>query len=413
MLLRRKSRFWRTGLNGINKKISAAVLILAPFAFILNGCGGHAQMDRAAAEVETVTPEPEKPELKQAGEVFENSYNALVRTGRADNLETVQKIVHEFGKHGYVAVDDKNRTDMVNADQVMKFCQAVNAGNPAELTMIAVADTDGFHQYDIVTENGDIDITSSYYEYNNGRVENRSVVCYPADVWELTEEGYLIFEGSGYSDEQYALTFSELSEHTAFRVKPLDRQCREWNHKYLQPVGYERNNLFLLDWNENDFGDLDFYDLFDAFYESVEKRPFPYTMAEHIDEDAVYQIPEEEFESVIMTYLNIDSRTLRSKTVYDSKGRTYEYRPRGFYDAEYPDIPYPEVVSGRENADGTIELFVNAVYPNENTSKLFSHRVVIRPMEGGGFQYVSNQMPDSAEDADLWWHTERSRYELK
>ena len=413
MLLRRKSRFWRTGLNGINKKISAAVLILAPCAFILNGCGGHAQMDRAAAEVEPVTPEPEKPELKQAGEVFENSYNALVRTGRADNLETVQKIVHEFGKHGYVAVDDKNRTDMVNSDQVMKFCQAVNAGNPAELTMIAVADTDGFHQYDIVTENGDIDITSSYYEYNNGRVENRSVVCYPADVWELTEEGYLIFEGSGYSDEQYALTFSELSEHTAFRVKPLDRQCREWNHKYLQPVGYERNNLFLLDWNENDFGDLDFYDLFDAFYESVEKRPFPYKMAEHIGEDAVYQIPEEEFESVIMTYLDIDSGTLRSKTVYDSKSRTYEYRPRGFYDAEYPDIPYPEVVSCRENADGTIELFVNAVYPNENTSKLFSHRVVIRPMEGGGFQYVSNQMPDSAEDEDLWWHTERRRYELK
>ena len=47
MLLRRKSRFWRTGLNGINKKISMAVLILALFAFILNGCGGHAQMDRA------------------------------------------------------------------------------------------------------------------------------------------------------------------------------------------------------------------------------------------------------------------------------------------------------------------------------------------------------------------------------
>ena len=50
------------------------------------------------------------------------------------------------------------------------------------------------------------------------------------------------------------------------------------------------------------------------------------------------------FESVIMKYFNIDSETLQSKTVYDSVDSTYEYKPRGFEEVEYPEYPYSEIV---------------------------------------------------------------------
>ncbi len=72
-----------------------------------------------------------------------------------------------------------------------------------------------------------------------------------------------------------------------------------------------------------------------------------------------------------------------------------------------PEVPYPEVVSYTENGDGTVTLTINAVYPNENTSKAYSHKTIIRPLEDGGFQYVSNQMILSEDGYETWWHSDR------
>lgn len=80
---------------------------------------------------------------------------------------------------------------------------------------------------------------------------------------------------------------------------------------------------------------------------------------------------------------------------------------------EYPDIPYPEVVeyivgdADEEHQDGTITLIVNAVYPEGNSSAAYSHKTVIRPLAGDGFQYVSNQMITLEEEYDIWWHSDR------
>lgn len=187
----------------------------------------------------------------------------------------------------------------------------------------------------------------------------------------------------------------------------MDEKCREYNRKYILPVGYGKNNLFLCDWNENDFGDLDFYDLFDRFYPMIHGQPVPYMADENIGVGAVYQVPEELFENVIGAYINTDNGTLRSKTTYIPQSAAYEYRPRGFYEAEYPDIAYPEVVGYMENEDGTVTLNINAVYPNGNTSREFSHTTVIRPLHENSFQYVSNEMILPEEDDNIWWHSDR------
>lgn len=132
---------------------------------------------------------------------------------------------------------------------------------------------------------------------------------------------------------------------------------------YLLPVGYGGNNLFLTDWSEEDFGNLDFYDLFDRFYGDVYEQPVPFLSDDDLDEGAVYRIPAEVFEHVMESHFQIDREELRKKAVYLPEDQTYEYRPRGFYEVEYPEIPYPEVVGYMENSDGTLTLTVNAVYP--------------------------------------------------
>ena len=59
----------------------------------------------------------------------------------------------------------------------------------------------------------------------------------------------------------------EIMEYMAYRVLSLDETCRELNRKYILPIGYERNNMFLTDWSEEEFAELDFYDMFDLFYQ--------------------------------------------------------------------------------------------------------------------------------------------------
>lgn len=190
-------------------------------------------------------------------------------------------------------------------------------------------------------------------------------------------------------------------------MQPLDETCRELNRKFLLPIGYERNNMFLTDWSEDDFGNLDFYDMHDIFYPRMYGEPVPYAADDNLAVGAVYRIPQDEFEGVIMTYFNIDSETLQSKTLFHPEDRTYEYRPRGFYEVEYPEYPYPEVTGYTENGDGTIALLVSVVFPFADDSRVYTHEVVVRPLEDGGVQYVSNRIIPSEDNQEATWYMPR------
>ena len=296
---------------------------------------------------------------------------------------------------------------MVGSEQVLRFCRSVEEAQDDKLTIIAVTGSGGFIKYDLHTAEGAVNVTREYYQYSNGILKNLSTVSYPAESWEYTKEGYLLFEGSYFSESYYVLSLSNEPEHTALRVEPLDETCRELNRQYLLPVGYGGNNLFLTDWSEEDFGNLDFYDLFDRFYPDIYEQPVPFTPDDDLDAGAVYRIPADVFEHVIERHLHIDHEELQRKAAYIPEDQTYEYRPRGFYEVEYPDIPYPEVVSYTENDDGTLALTVNAVYPEENTSRAYTHKTVVRSLDDGGFQYVSNQVIFPEGGCELWWHSDR------
>ena len=125
-------------------------------------------------------------------------------------------------------------------------------------------------------------------------------------------------------------------------------------------------------------------------------------------EEMSEKITSEEVEKFLgMKYFNIDSETLQSKTIYDSENLTYEYKPRGFEEVEYPEYPYSEVVGFTENNDGTITLTANVVFPYAGDSKVYAHEVVVRPLENGRVQYVSNRIIPSEDNYRETWHTPR------
>lgn len=387
--------------------IAAAVMALG-----LTGCGDETpeisdvQILEETKE-ESPLAEPDSDSEEKIASIYRDIYHEAIEANAGDSREMMRYLISGLGERGYAAVDSENQFDMAGAEQALEFCEAADEKKSADLTMIVIEDQ-GFCQLDLKTENGRVNIVRDCYQCDkDGEFQKGSGASYEADLWQYTEDGYLIFEGSYESDVDFALTLRDVTEHMALRILPLDETCRELNRKYILPVGYEQNNMFLTDWSEEDFGDLDFYDIFDRFYPTLYQQPAPYVSDENLQVGSAYQIPEDLFENVIMTHFKIDRERLRSKTKYVPKGAAYEYRPRGFYEAEYPDLPYPEVVDYAENPDGTITLTVHAVYPDENTSRAYSHKTVIRPLNNEEFQYVSNEMISSEDDMDIWWHCDR------
>ena len=400
MLLRKTTWFWKSGLAAIS-----FVLILS-----ISGCSDAPPEENTVSETVIDVQAIQEESEEDADEIISvciDLYEKAEEENKLADLETIRSIVNRLGENGYSAVDSRNQINMTEPEKVVEFCEKVDAQEEAEITILEVSYLGGFVKYDLHTKDGNVDVVRSYYKYENGDIQREDTGSYQAEYWNYTEEGYLMFSGVWFSEELYVLTLSGAEEHTALRVQPLDETYRELSRKYLCPISFEQNNMFIVDWCEDDFGDLNFYDMYDILYPKVNGQYVPYVADDNLAVSAVYRIPKEEFESVIMKYFNIDSETLQSKTVYYSEDSTYEYKPRGFEEVEYPEYPYSEVVDFTENSDGTITLTANVVFPYAGDSKVYAHEVVVRPLEDGGVQYVSNRIIPSEDNYRETWHTPR------
>ena len=400
MSLKRTVQFWRSGFIAI----SIMILLSVP------GCGDTHLEDEQVVESEIAVQDQQQNVKDNEDEIIEicsQLYKKASEENKIADLEMIRIIVNQFGENGYPAVDSRNQIDMTEAEQVEWFCEMVDTQEEAEITIIEVSYLGGFVKYDLETKDGNVDVVRSYYKYENGNMKREVTGSYQAEYWNYTEDGYLMFSGVWFSEELYVLELSGAEEHTALRVQPLDETYRELSRKYLLPIGFEQNNMFIVDWSEDDFGELNFYDMFDLLYPKVYGTNIPYVADDNLGVGAVYQIPKDDFERVILPYFDIDSETLQSKTIYNAEDKTYEYKPRGFEEVEYPEYPYSEVIGFTENGDGTLTLTANVVFPYVGDSKVYAHEVVVRPLENGGVQYVSNRIIPSEDNCEETWHTPR------
>ena len=400
MSLKRTVQYWRIGF------IAISIMMLLS----VSGCSDTHLEDEQVVESEIAVQDQQQNVKDNEDEIIEicsQLYKKASEENKIADLETVRIIVNQFGENGYPAVDSRNQIDMTEAEQVEWFCEMVDTQEEAEITIIEVSYLGGFVKYDLETKDGNVDVVRSYYKYENGNMKREVTGSYQAEYWNYTEDGYLMFSGVWFSEELYVLTLSGAEEHTALRVQPLDETYRELSRKYLLPIGFEQNNMFIVDWSEDDFGDLNFYDMYDLLYPKVNGTYTPYVADDNLGVGAVYRIPKDDFESVIMAYFNIDSETLQSKTIYYAEDETYEYKPRGFEEVEYPEYPYSEVVGFTENSDGTLTLTANVVFPYAGDSKVYAHEVVVRPLENGSVQYVSNRIIPSEDNYRETWNTPR------
>ncbi|EEG74891.1 hypothetical protein CLOHYLEM_04852 [[Clostridium] hylemonae DSM 15053] len=336
-------------------------------------------------------------ESVEIAEKYRDIYETAEKKESVGTLETTKQIVKRLGKEGYAVFDYANQINMENPDKVRAFAVRVEEKKTAGVTILAVNDRGGFTRYDMKTSKGSVDVEKSslYWDGNTPVSEYREE--YTTGTWIYNEKGYLFFERNRLTGTG--------GGRIAVRLEPLDDTCRELNRNYLIPVGYAQNNMFTEDWSETEYKELNFYDLYERLYRLKTGEAAPYEFA---FTGRTYEVPAAQFEDIFQTYFRIDSRTLRQKTNFNEADGTYRYRPRGLYDkGTTPDVPFPEVTAYEEKADGTVKLTVNAVWPKKSMEKAFSHEVVVRPLEDGTYEYVSNHVIPSDENAAPEWYMDR------
>lgn len=375
------------------KRLAAAGVLF----LLLVGCSNTKHFFEEKGDLKNAGISAKESITKDSLELAEAYRDFYERMAGKETADFQKKVIEKIGDLGYPVLDTENQINMVNASRAEAFCERAQQGKEAETAIICVTEEGGFVRYDLNTEDGRLDVAVSSLKWEDGEPEVFYYHEFEASVWMYTEKGYLFFE------ESLPAGYDGAPGERAIRVRPLAQECREAYDCYLADIGYERNNLFSTDWKETDPGNLELYDMYEKLSYIKYGENTPYAAYE----GAEYEIPEKEVEDTLQSRFRLDERTIRRKMIYHPETQTYRYRPRGLYDGGAPYGPYPEVTAVKREDDGTIRLTVEAVWEMEMTDCAMKSELVIRTLEDGTFQYVSNEVIFQEEDLPHSWYKPR------
>lgn len=379
-------------------KLNYLAILVFIILTVCSGCGKGELHNSGEENEQQNSQQSIRKESESLAEGYRQLYEKAVQEDTLDTLGLQQEIIKYFENKGYAAVDRDNQIDMVHSELVEEFCEKAEQEKKAEVTIFSTMAGGKFIRYDMKTDLGKINVIVSSLEWKDGNPKSDYYHEFEAYTWKYTDKGYFFVE------EYHPSGYDGAPGQTGFRVKPIDKICRELNQAYVAPIGYEWNNMLIVDWNEQDYSNLEFYDLYERMYRMKYGTDVPF-QSEYEGEE--YEVPKAEFEEVLQTFFQISSEDIEKNTVYNPERQTYRYRSRGRYGYELPYEPYPEVVFYEEQEDGTIKLLVEAVWIIKELDQAICSELVVRPLENGQFQYVSNKVVYSDENASSKWYMPR------
>ena len=221
---------------------------------ILIGCSSLNEKDSENVEknqenknVDEVIMKQTKAEEREVEEIIRTCLESYEETDKLDDLEASRNFVDTLGENGYTAVDSENQINMTEHEKLIQFCKKVEAKENGRITIVEIVGKGNYIIRHMETTNGTVNIIRRHYIYEDGEIKLFSEDIYRAESWKYTEDGYLLFSGWLTFEDSYEVTRNEIMEYTAYRVQPLAENYRELNRKYILPIGYECNNMFLTD----------------------------------------------------------------------------------------------------------------------------------------------------------------------
>lgn len=307
---------------------------------------------------------------------------------------SIDAIEERLIQQGYPVLDTDSTypSFLQNADGMYRFRDAVQNGLDGRQDYIWISPYGGFQYCSLETRADGPYFLEAAAQWNE-RNEIEITELYKREVldWDLTENGnfyYKLYEAHSPAFEDYTL----------LRLKEVSHELYDLSAAYIEQVGYQSNNLFTCSWNHTDYGALCFNDLLEFCYRMNTEQILDISALPYRENPFYYQIPAVMFEESILPYFDISLQTFREKTCYDKNSNTYPWLDVAYDNLSYFPLITPEVKACQQNSDGTITLTVDAMCVGLKQDSLFRHKVTIRLQEGGGFQYVQNQMITTSQE---------------
>lgn len=286
--------------------------------------------------------------------------------------EQRRSVEDALGEQGVIAVTDGVNTR--NGELLKDFYDDYQNDVPGMVTVYRVYEDGLIGTFTFLYRNDEIQ--SYFVGIKPG--ENREPSISGKTVQEIaainyTEKGYFIFEYKNLM--MYADAFDY------FRVSQMSEECRSLTERFLENLEFQKYKLMVCSWDEDDAAGLLAPGMFEDFY---------YIKYHEGYRGSNKAIPGDLFEEILTTYLPVTVDDLRSAYDYDEEAGTYSQET--VFNHQYP--PFLEVTDYEYNADGTITLYADAVWPEHNTDCAFTNVIVVRPFDDGTFRILSNRVED-------------------
>lgn len=284
--------------------------------------------------------------------------------------EQRKTVVEQLGAAGLVSVEED--TNMQNPEKIEIFYADYLNRQDSMVTVFQVQRDGLIGAFTFIYRKGEL---QTYYIgirwKEGGMPEIQGTSVNNVAEIKLTEKGYFIYA------YEYVIAHASLRQY--WRIEPLSEECRKLTQEYISGLSYVNYNVLVTNWDRSNVEDI----LMPCMYEDIYRI---YTGENLKTKD--WKIPAEEYERIMTTYFPVSVEQLREKCGYDEGSNSYEYEM--IYARPYP--PFGEVVDYTKNADGTLTLIVDGVWPDYNSDLAFRNTVVVQPFEDGTFRYLSNSI---------------------
>lgn len=275
-------------------------------------------------------------------------------------------------------------------EKLYAFLDAVQAGDPAEYEVVAIENSGSLAYRLFVNNESGLFIHLITYNFESAECCNYEL--HEVLDWELTEKKNFFYRIYPAGDKHYA-------DYMLIRTTPPDTDLWDLTFQYIYPAEYTGTNIFLIDWEEGNWGELSFNDVWEYLYYYNEGDQYCSILESFAWEDGFYNVPASIFEETILPYFNIEAGDLQNMAQYNSEFDSYPWRQIETNDFVF--LYYytcePQVVAYKSNPDGTITLTVEMLSTDLKLDCLFAHEVTVRPLSDSTFQYVGNKVTFQTE----------------
>ena len=284
--------------------------------------------------------------------------------------EQRKAVVEQLGRSGLVSVEED--TAMQNHEVIETFYADYLDGRDSMVTVFEVYRDGLIGAVTFIYRKGELQTYYIGIRWKEGGIPEiqGTSVSNVAEI-KLTEKGYFIYA------YEYVIAHASLRQY--WRIEPLPEDCRELTEKYISGLSYVNYNVLVTNWDSSNVEDI----LMPCMYEDI----YRISTGENLKTED-WKIPTEKYERIMTTYFPVSVEQLKEHCGYAEGSNSYEYEM--IYASPYP--PFGEVVDYTKNADGTITLIVDGVWPDYNSDLAFRNTVVVLPFEDGTFRYLSNSI---------------------